>query len=285
MTNENIAERLIDYSHQLEAEGPNVFRARAYRRAAEIVRGLGQELADIVAQEGRAGLEALPGIGESLAFTLDELVRTGEFRTQRPIDAHVEPNRALTSLPGIGTHVAHLIEERLGVRTVEELERAAHAGRLAEIGIGPKRLRGLLDAIAGRLQNSRVPEPTQGEPSAEELLAIDAEYRRTATENRLPSIKPRDFNPEHEAWLPLWRAERDGWRYRVLYSNTALAHRLGQTRDWVVIYFEDGKRSGQRTVVTETSGDLGGQRVVRGRERECRALLAPASPADHEPAA
>jgi putative hydrolase len=37
-----------------------------------------------------------------------------------------------------------------------------------------------------------------------------------------------------------------------------------------VIYFDDSTTSGQRTVVTESRGDLRGRRVVRGREDECR---------------
>ena len=68
----------------------------------------------------------------------------------------------------------------------------------------------------------------------------------------------------------MYVADRDGWRFRALFSNTALAYRLGKTDDWVVIAFHDGLNSGQRTVVTEMRGDLRGLRVVRGRERECR---------------
>jgi hypothetical protein len=99
---------------------------------------------------------------------------------------------------------------------------------------------------------------------------VDAAYREEAGLNCLPRIAPRRFNPDGEPWLPLYQADRSGWRFRALYSNTALAHRLGQTHDWVVIYFDDGVVEGQRTVVTETRGDLRGRRVVRGRERECR---------------
>jgi putative hydrolase len=56
-----------------------------------------------------------------------------------------------------------------------------------------------------------------------------------------------------------------------LYSNTARAHQLKQTKDWVVIYFYDKEHhEGQHTVVTETRGTLIGKRVVRGRESECR---------------
>jgi hypothetical protein len=57
-----------------------------------------------------------------------------------------------------------------------------------------------------------------------------------------------------------------------LFSNTARAHDLAKTADWVVLYFHsDHGPEGQRTVVTETSGPLQGHRVVRGREAECRA--------------
>jgi hypothetical protein len=129
----------------------------------------------------------------------------------------------------------------------------------------------LIDALAGRLGRYRTAGPPQGEPPVAELLAVDAAYRENARHNSLPMLTPRRFNPRNEPWLPLYRDDRDGWRYRALFSNTALAHRLGQTHDWVVIYFDDGVTEGQRTVVTETRGDLRGRRVVRGRERECRA--------------
>ena len=58
--------------------------------------------------------------------------------------------------------------------------------------------------------------------------------------------------------------ERDGWWFSALYSNTARAHELGKTHDWVVIYYERGDHQGQCTVVTETRGERRGQRVVRG---------------------
>jgi DNA polymerase (family X) len=66
--------------------------------------------------------------------------------------------------------------------------------------------------------------------------------------------------------------ERGDWRFTAIFSNTARAHELGHTRDWVVLYFHaESQAEGQRTVVTETQGELRGRRVVRGREAECRA--------------
>ncbi len=55
----------------------------------------------------------------------------------------------------------------------------------------------------------------------------------------------------------------------LLFSNTARAHELGKTDDWVVVYYYDGDHNeGQCTVVTETAGARKGSRVVRGRENE-----------------
>lgn len=270
MDNATIARKLNDYAIYLEGEDSNVYRVRAYRRGAATVLAQEQPLADVVRDKGRAGLEELPGIGSSLAYTIEGLVRTGEFRTLKPDAGHIDPERLLTSLPGVGRQLAHTLHEQLGITTLEEMERAAHDGRLAQVGVGPKRLRCLIDALDGRLHRSRLPEPVRGEPSVAALLAIDEEYRLRAEGESLPRLTPRSFNRDHEPWLPLYVADRDGWRFRTLFSNTALAHRLNKTDDWVVIAFHDGFNSGQRTVVTETRGDLRGMRVVRGRERECR---------------
>jgi hypothetical protein len=259
----------MDYAEYLEAREANLYRVRAYRNAAETVLSLTRPVADLLAAEGRAGLEELPGIGTHLSYTLQEMVRTGEFRTLNVEGGEIDPVRILSSLPGIGSQLARLIHERLGIRTLEELEQAAHDGRLTQLGIGAKRLRGLREALAGRLGRYRFQAPIRGEPALEDLLAIDQEYRTQAALAKLPTIAPRRFNSHNDPWLPLLQRQRGGWRYRALYSNTALAHRLGQTQDWVVIYFDDGISSGQRTVVTETRGPLAGRRVVRGREREC----------------
>ncbi len=71
--------------------------------------------------------------------------------------------------------------------------------------------------------------------------------------------------------MPILHAEREGWHFTALFSNTARAHDLGRTHDWVVIYFyDDDHREDQCTVVTEAHGPMTGERVVRGREAECR---------------
>jgi hypothetical protein len=119
------------------------------------------------------------------------------------------------------------------------------------------------------------PAPPRRLPPVALLLDIDRAYRAAAAAGTLYRIAPRRFNPEHEAWLPIMHGERDGWSFTAVFSNTELAHRLGRTHDWVVVFFhEPHGPEAQATIVTEHRGPLQGLRVVRGRERECRDLAA-----------
>jgi hypothetical protein len=180
--------------------------------------------------------------------------------------------------------LAHRIVKQFHIKTLAELEEAAHDGRLAAVkGFGPRRVEGIRTALAGMLsrsagsqQRNRIADVKRWEqepgerPSVELLLEIDADYRRRAAADELDKIAPRRFNPDNEAWLPVLHAKRQGWAFTVFFSNTAQAHRLGKTRDWIVIYYERDGREGQNTVVTGTQGPLKGKRVVRGREAENR---------------
>ena len=127
-----------------------------------------------------------------------------------------------------------------------------------------------LDQAFGATETMRLNGPGVGL-----LLDVDQEYRSKGAAGTLPTIAPRRFNPNGESWLPILHTERDGWHFTALFSNTARAHELGRTDDWVVVYFyDDHHREGQCTVVTETRGPMIGRRVVRGRESECRKLYA-----------
>ena len=81
MNNLVIAQMLMRAAHRLESEQGNLFRIRAYRRAAETVLGLDRPLEEIVTETGALGLRSLPGIGSHLAKKLANLVRTGDFAT------------------------------------------------------------------------------------------------------------------------------------------------------------------------------------------------------------
>jgi hypothetical protein len=274
--NQTIADRLREAADLLERQAANPFRVGAYRRAADTVAALAEDVAALLAREGREGLEALPGIGPSLAAAIAEMVHTGRWAQLERLRGAVSPEALFRSIPGIGPELAARLHDTLDVDTLEGLELAAHEGRLAQVpGIGARRaaaLRAALEAMLARTRRALRPAPA-AEPGVALLLDVDAEYRTKAAADALPKIAPRRFNPGGEAWLPILHAERDGWHFSVLFSNTARAHELGRTDDWVVIYFHgDDGPEGQRTVVTETRGRLAGRRVVRGREPECLAL-------------
>jgi DNA polymerase (family X) len=261
------ARRLEQAAKTLEENDVNLFRVRAYRNAAATVRSLDRPAIEILREGGRRALLDLPGIGDRLAGTLEQLLLTGHIPHIEGLGAR--PEDLFGSVAGIGPEMARRIHRVLNIETLEELERAAHDGRLSEVpGLGPKRLRGIREALAGRFRRS-VGGPAPELPPVEELLVVDEMYRERAAHGLLTQIAPRRFNPGNEAWLPVLKTRQHGYRYRVIFSNTAAAHRSGKTHDWVVIYFEQAGARGQCTVVTEERGAMKGLRVVRGREAEC----------------
>ena len=174
-------------------------------------------------------------------------------------------------MPEVGPTLARRVCNTLNIDTLEALEIAAHDGRLESVrGFGRRRAAMVRSALADMLGCVRRPPAAHNEePAAGLLLDVDHEYRRRAAAGELPKVAPKRFNPSGEAWLPILHTVRDCWHFTAIYSNTARAHPLGRTADWVVIYFhKDGWPEGQRTIVTETRGVMAGRRVVRGREAE-----------------
>jgi putative hydrolase len=272
MQNQAIADRLREAADLLQQQGANPFRVSAYRHAADTLAGLPEDAAILLEREGRAGLEALPAIGRSLAAAIAEMATTGRWAQLERLRGAVSPETLFQSIPGVGPELARRLHDDLQVDTLEGLELAAHDGRLERVkGIGARRAAALRAALAAMLARTRrTPRSSTTEPDVELLLDVDAEYRSRAGAGDLPKIAPRRFNPEGEAWLPILHADRGPWHFTAVFSNTARAHELGRTDDWVVVYFHsDDQEEGQRTVVTETRGRLAGERVVRGREPEC----------------
>jgi hypothetical protein len=275
---EGIARRLEEVAALLERQRANPFRIRAYRRAAETVRGLDRPVHEILEAEGLAGLTALPGIGAALASAIEEIAFTDRLDLLDRLHGEASGLDLFTTVPGVGRELARRIHETLGIESLAELEAAANDGRLARVpGFGRGRVQAVRESLAGRFRrHPRAPEsgrrPAAAEPPVAELLDVDREYREKAERDELPRVAPRRFNPEGAAWLPVLHTRRGERHYTAFFSNTARAHELGATRDWVVIYRDDSASDGQWTVVTEHSGELRGERVVRGREQECEEL-------------
>ncbi len=244
----------------------------AYRKAALTLRGLDRPVSAILEEKGIEGLDRLPGIGPVLACAIRDLVVTGRLPMLERLRGESDPNALLASVPGIGAKLADRLHHELGIATLEELEAASFDGRLENVaGLGRKKITGIRDSLASRLGRTRrtAVNGRREEPTVSELLDVDREYRSRSLAGELPRIAPRRFNPRREAWLPILHTERGPRHYTALFSNTARAHSLGRTRDWVVLYADGERGERQWTVVTGFSGELGGKRIVRGREPEC----------------
>jgi len=291
LENADVADVLERVAYLLEGQQATWYRIAAYHRAGDALRSLVRPVADLVEEGGRRALLDLPGVGESLASAIDEIVHTGRLGLLERLEGQVSPEALFMTVPGIGETLAKNIHRQLGIETLEELELAAHDGRLEAVpGFGRRRSRAVREVLDSMLRRSfrrrsrgvsteaqgtaggPAPRPDavpSGVPSVATILSVDDEYRRRSSRGELQTIAPRRFNPDKEPWLPILHTEIGPWSFTALFSNSARAHSLGRTRDWVVIYFERDGRDGQATAVTEYRGSLDGHRVVRGREAEC----------------
>jgi hypothetical protein len=268
----------------LEVQRANPYRVDAWRAAASKLQSSAEPLETVTREHGLDGVKRALGVGDGVASALYELFSTGRLRMLERLEGRVAPEDLFLTVPGMGPTLASHAHARLGIETLEELELAANDGSLERVaGFGPRRVAMVREAIAGMLQHSmrrsyrRSPQatpPPHEAPNVDLLLRIDSDYRAKAERGELPVIAPSRFNPSRAAWLPVLHAEGGGFTFTAMFSNTARAHRLGRTRDWVVIYFERDGHESQCTVVTELRGPKAGQRVVRGRENEGHSIAA-----------
>lgn len=293
LTNFELATKLDTVSELLSMQGADRFRVEAYQRAASSIRELDRLVWQIYGELGIDGLEKIPGVGRTISRALQQLIRGGRWPLLERLQGNDVAEQAFASVPGLGPKLAKRIHEELGIETLAELQIAAWNGRLGHMqGIGKKRVQAVRESLAarGRQLSGGVGQGTNeqsrlfadsgdltSEVSVAELLDIDDQYRFQARKGQLPRTTPKRFNPTQAAWLPVLHTQRNGRHYTALFSNSAHAHAMGTTHDWVVIYFEDHEKRGQHgrwTVITSGFGKLKGRRIVRGREKECESFYA-----------
>ncbi len=171
MTNEEVAQVFEQIALLLEIEGESIFRIRSYDRAAEAIRGLGEELSAIRAGEG---LQSIPGVGQAIALKIEELLDTGELEyLNRLLANYPEGFLELLKVPGLGPKRAALFYHELGIGSIDELEQAALSGRLRDLkGMGVKSEQKLLAAIESYWQGRERALLGDILPQAEEMVAF-----------------------------------------------------------------------------------------------------------------
>jgi DNA polymerase (family 10) len=159
MRNQEIARLFSEMADILEIRRDNPFKIRAYRRAALNIEGLTRNVEDLTREE----LLEVPGIGEELAAKIEEYVTTGSMHAHEKLMEEIPAGfLAILEIPGLGPRTARLLQEKLGITTLDDLERAAAEHRLAGIpGIQQKTEENILKGIA-MVKRGREPKGKKG---------------------------------------------------------------------------------------------------------------------------
>jgi DNA polymerase (family 10) len=152
LDNEAIARVLAEIADLLEIRNDNPFKIRAYRNGADIAANHPHQLASL----DEAGLREIPGIGKDLAARIREIVDTGSSGFHRELLAEFPATvLELLHLQGVGPKTVATLYRDLGVRTLEDLERAAADGRVRALrGMGPKKEALILKALDERRRHA-----------------------------------------------------------------------------------------------------------------------------------
>jgi len=149
--NADIAAIFEEIAELLEIQNENPFRIRAYRNAARQVEGMGVALADMVAKD--EDLTELPGIGDDLAAKIQEIVATGQCQALQKLRKQVPPSMTeLLRIPGLGPKRVRMLYDRLKIKSIDLLAKAAQAGKIRELqGFGAKTEQTILAALSAHV--------------------------------------------------------------------------------------------------------------------------------------
>jgi len=149
MENSEFAKIFFEIAELLELKGENVFKIRAYQKAARNVENLSKNLEEIYKSGGIKALKEVPGIGESIAEHIEEIIKTGTFKKyQELLKEFPKDFTKMIEVPGIGPKTAMLLLKKLKIDSVEKLEEAVKAGKLRGLpGMGAKKEENILKGL------------------------------------------------------------------------------------------------------------------------------------------
>jgi DNA polymerase (family 10) len=148
MKNQELAKIFYEIAYFLEMEGIK-FKPYAYEKAALTLEGLEKDVEEIYKKEGFEGLKKIPGIGESIAKKIEEYLKTGkieyyeDYKKKYPINLD-----ELMGIEGLGPKRMKVLYEKLGIKSLKDLEEAIKAHKIARLpGFGEKTEKNILEAI------------------------------------------------------------------------------------------------------------------------------------------
>ena len=169
MDKDQIAQVLNNIATLLELKGENPFKSRAYLNAARALESVSEPLDKLIAEQRLAEVK---GIGESIQKKIGELMSTGKLAYYEELKAATPPGLVLMlEIPGLGPKKIKALHDELGIETVEQLEAACHAGRVAKLkGFGEKTQTNILDGINRRRSYAAKHLVSEALPIADTLL-------------------------------------------------------------------------------------------------------------------
>lgn len=149
MINQQLAKIFYEMAILLEIKGVD-FKPRAYENAASSIESLEEDIADVYKKEGVAGLDAIPAVGKGIARDMEDFIRTGHIREYEKLKKEIPVDiSGLSAIGGVGPKLIKMLYKELRIKTVADLERAAHKGKLRVLPrMGEKMEQKILKGIA-----------------------------------------------------------------------------------------------------------------------------------------
>jgi DNA polymerase (family X) len=134
MKNSDVAKAMRDlgFLTEMMEEDPNVqFRARAYYRAADTIASLQENVTDIYGRQGVNGLLEIPAVGKAIASKIEEYLKGGKIQHLEELKAKVPIDiDELYGIEGIGPKTIKMFYDKLQIKNLADLEKAATEGKL-----------------------------------------------------------------------------------------------------------------------------------------------------------
>jgi DNA polymerase (family 10) len=139
MKNANIASILRDIAFLLEMEEAEddsniVFKIRSYKRASDVIANLSLNVEEVYATHGLKGIMQIPSIGKAIALKIEEYLKTGKIQYLEELKSKTNIDiDGFYGLEGIGPKTIKIVYDKLGIRDLSGLEKAASEGKLRSI--------------------------------------------------------------------------------------------------------------------------------------------------------
>jgi len=148
MKNQEIAKIFYEIADYLEMEGV-AFKPYAYQKTAITLETLEEDIEEIYKKGGLKALKEIPGVGESIALKIEEYLKTGKIKYYEEFKKRIPVNlEEIIAVEGMGPKRAKILYEKLGIRTLKDLEKAAKAHKIAPLfGFGEKTEKNILEGI------------------------------------------------------------------------------------------------------------------------------------------